>query len=75
MNENLLKLSAWITFIIQALNAVVALLNNVPNIQSNNAVELVSSGQGKQLALQSAIAIGFGLLQSILPRIQKNKSK
>lgn len=73
-NEKLLKLGAWLGFIVQALNALIALINNVP-LSANNPVELVSNGQGKHLALQSAIAIGFGLLQSLLPRLQKNKSK
>lgn len=75
MNEEIKKITAWITFLIQALNALVALLSNIPTISTNSPVELVSSGQGKQLALQTVIAIGFGLLQSWLPRIQKNKSK
>lgn len=74
-NEKLLKLGAWLAFLVQALNALIALINNVPQIATNNPVELVSNGQGKSLALQSAIAIGFGLLQSILPRLQNNKSK
>lgn len=66
------KVTAWVSWIIQLLNAFVALLSNIP-AESTGAVQLVGNGQSKQLILQTVIAVGFGLLQGFLPRLQKKK--
>lgn len=66
------KVTAWVSWIIQLLNAFVALLSNIP-AESTGAVQLVGNGQSKQLILQTVIAVGFGLFQGFLPRLQKKK--
>lgn len=73
MNEYKKLILAWLTFLGQIINSLILIANNLP--VSQNAAELFSNGQQKSVVPSIVVGIGLGILQAVLPRIQKNKSK
>ena len=73
MNFELGKIIAWLAWIGQIINGLVALLNSMPTTSA--VVEQSLTGNQKTAILNVAIGLGLGILQGFLPRIQKIKPK
>jgi hypothetical protein len=65
------KIIAYLMWVGQIINAIVALAKSLPD--TSTIAEQAMSGQTKTAVTNLVVAVGLGLLQGFLPRLQKKK--